>query len=101
MFDEEDTLGYHYSYSLTHNIVYLKMNNKNYMKHKTKNGSYRYLAGIFLPPEKLLSQDFKSHKNIFKGLSDIEFTEYKQKVSESFGTNCKSNGLDLRFSSNF
>lgn len=50
LFDEDDTLGYHYSYSLTHNIVYLKLNNKNYMKYKQKNVSHRFLAGLFIPP---------------------------------------------------
>lgn len=77
MFDSEDTLGYQYSYSLTNEIVYLKFNNQNYFKYKIKNRTFKFLAGLFLPAEKLLSPEVKLSKNIYKILPDIEYAEYK------------------------
>ena len=32
---------------------------------------------MFIPTDKLLAPEVKSSKNIYKTLSDIEFTEYK------------------------
>lgn len=73
LFNEDDTLGYHFSYSLTHSIVYLKFNNKNYMKYTNKYGTHRFLAGMFLSPEKIIAPEFRAHKNIYKSLPDTEY----------------------------
>lgn len=80
IFDSEDTLGYQYSYSLSHEIAYLKFNNHNYFKLKIKGKTYKFLAGLFLPVDKLLAPEVRASKNVYKTLPDIEFVEYKNNI---------------------
>lgn len=49
-----DSLGYEYSSLLKKDLVYLKFNNTNYMKLAIKGWNYKFLAGMFIPIEKLL-----------------------------------------------
>lgn len=70
-FDCDDTLGYQYSYALNNEIVFLKFNNQNYFRYKNKNKCYKFLAGLFLPLDRILSVDVKNSKNIYKTLPDI------------------------------
>lgn len=101
LFNTDDNLGYHYSSNLYNQIIFLKMNNQNYMKYKNNKTVIKYLSGVFLPTEKIQSQDVKNCRNVYKTLHDVEFVDYKLNPMESFGRNSKTKGKDLRFSSNF
>lgn len=101
MFTEDDNLGFHYSHILHSNIVFLKFNNQNYMKYKSKNVSIKFLSGFFLSPEKIQSQEVRNSRNVYRIFPDLEFVEYKTNPLQSFGKNCQNKGKDLRFSSNF
>ena len=61
----------------------------------------KYLAGMFIPLEKLLSDSLKKSRNIYKTLSGLEYIENKHPVDNSFNTNCTSSAPNLRFSSNY
>ena len=63
--------------------------------------SVKYLAGMFIPLERLLSDSLKKSKNIYKILNNLEYTENKHPVDTSFSTNCYSSSPNLRFSSNY
>lgn len=71
LFNTDDNLGYHYSSILYNQIIFLKMNNQNYMKHKNNKTVIKYLSGVFLPPEKIQSQDLKNCRNVYKTLPDV------------------------------
>lgn len=72
------------------------------MKFKIKNNKYyKFLTGMFVPADKILAPEVKIHKNLYKALPDLEFTEFKNNILDSFGKNCKGSGSDLRFSSNY
>ena len=71
------------------------------MKYKNKNGFTRYLAGFFLTPEKIMSQEVKNSKNVYKTIAELEYIDFKVNPLESFSINCKKVGRDPRFSSNF
>ena len=71
------------------------------MKLNLNGKSIRYLGGMFIPLEKLLSDNLRKNKNIFKTLSNLEYTDNKHPVDSSFGPNCYTEAPNIRFSSNY
>lgn len=71
------------------------------MKLNINGKTIRYLAGMFIPLEKLLSDSLRKNKNIFKTLPNFEYTENKYPVDGSFAANCFSEPPQLRFTSNY
>jgi len=52
-------------------LAYLKFNSLHYMKAPLKGKQHRYLAGMFIPLDYLLSDNLKKNKNIYKTLANI------------------------------
>lgn len=100
-FSDCDTLGYEYASKLKNSLVYLKLNNENYMRLPLKGKQNRYLGGFFIPLEKLVSENLKKAKNAYKILPNLNYVEYKLPVENSFGSNSYSEPPAVRFSSNY
>lgn len=100
-FSDCDTLGYEYASKLKNSLVYLKLNNENYMRLPFKGQQNRYLAGLFIPLEKLVTDNLKKAKNVYKILPSLNYVEYKLPMENSFGTNAYAEAPALRFSSNY
>lgn len=71
------------------------------MKLLMKGKQYRYLGGLFIPLEKLLSEALKKSRNVLKTLPGIDYIDNKHPVDGSFGANCFSEAPALKFSSNY
>jgi hypothetical protein len=100
-FSDGDTLGYEYATRLKNNLVYLKFNNESYMRVPLKGKQNRYLGGFFIPLERLVSEQLKKAKNIYKILPNLNYVEYKLPIESSFGSNSYSETPAVRFSSNY
>jgi hypothetical protein len=61
----------------------------------------KYLAGLFVPLEKLVSDNLKKNKNVYKILPNLNYVEYRMPPEASFGNNCFSEAIEVKFSSNY
>jgi hypothetical protein len=57
------------------------------MKVNLKGRQSKYLGGLFIPLERLVSENLKKVKNVYKTLPNLNFHEYKQPIESSFSTN--------------
>jgi hypothetical protein len=71
-------------------LVYLKLSNFDYMKLNLKGKTIKYLAGLFIPLEKLLDQNIKIHKNVYKILPRLNYIDNQHPADSSFSSNCFS-----------
>lgn len=60
------------------------------MKAPVKGRQHRYLAGMFIPLEKLLSDGLRKAKNVYKILPNLEYIDNKMPHEASFNYNCYS-----------
>ena len=82
-------------------LVYLKLNNADYMKLTLKGKTLKYLGGFFIPLEKLLCENVKIHKNVYKVLPRVNYIDNKHPVDNSLSSNSFSQSPALKFSSNY
>lgn len=71
------------------------------MKVNLKGKQCRYLAGLFVPLERLVNENLRKVKNVYKILPNLDYVDYKLPVEHSFGPNCLAETPALKFSSNY
>ena len=80
-------------------LAYLKLNNSSCMKIQ-KGNNINYMAGIFIPLEKLLQETIKKEKWLYKLLGEVNWAGAKESVESSFSGGRLGRG-QVRFSSDF
>jgi hypothetical protein len=71
------------------------------MRLPLKGRQNKYLAGLFVPLDKLVGESLKKAKNVYKILPNLNYVEYRVPAEASFGSNSYSEPSAVRFSSNY